>query len=186
VTRPDRQNEPDIKRAGAFLIQFRQSLDVFLRFRKVLIAVSSKIRSSLLRSAGQKSSGVSFRTSHTEVTFPPQPRNNATSGIVFVIDYVSLTPCYIHLRFLLRERQRMSLWEIIIVSLVLFGAGFGVFILYRLRAEPVEDPDDLERVRSIEEARGMRKPQHPPSASLPATLVQALLPWSVTVGNLNL
>ena len=54
----------------------------------------------------------------------------------------------------------MSWGQIIIASVALPAVGFGLFILLRLRAEPVEDEDDLERVRSIEEGLGLRKPPH--------------------------
>jgi hypothetical protein len=37
--------------------------------------------------------------------------------------------------------------EIIIASAALLAAGFGSLILLRLRAKPMEDPDDMERVR---------------------------------------
>jgi hypothetical protein len=45
-------------------------------------------------------------------------------------------------------------------SVVLIGLASGIFILLRLRGEPVEDEDDLERTRSIENGLDLRRPLH--------------------------
>jgi hypothetical protein len=79
----------------------------------------------------------------------------------------------------------MSWGQMIIALLILLGAGFGAFILLRLRAEPVDDPDDLERVRLIKEAMDSRKSERPRSASLPAMLAEAFLSWTITVEGLS-
>lgn len=47
---------------------------------------------------------------------------------------------------------------IITISALALGLAFGIFILVRLRAEPVEDKDDEERRRSIEKSLGLGKP----------------------------
>jgi hypothetical protein len=84
----------------------------------------------------------------------------------------------------------MPLWQTIIALVVLvLGGGFGLFILLRLRAEPEEDPDDMERVRSIEEGLGLRKRPKQRSGLLLAAQIesaQALLNWAFGQGGLLL
>jgi hypothetical protein len=80
----------------------------------------------------------------------------------------------------------MSWGQIIIASLaVLLGIGGGILILLRLRAKPVEDPDDLERVRSIVEGLGLRRPPREHCAFVPAVLnapAQVLAALAIATG----
>jgi len=75
--------------------------------------------------------------------------------------------------------------QIMIASAVLLsGAGFGTFILLRLRAEPVEDKDSMERVSSIEAGLGFGKPPDQHRALPPAVqnaAAQALLPRAIAL-----
>jgi hypothetical protein len=83
----------------------------------------------------------------------------------------------------------MTWGQVIIASAVfLLGVGFGIFVVLRLRAEPVEDKDDLERVRLIEEGLGLRKRPHQRDTFLSAVLnvpAEAFLP-SIAIGNFAL
>jgi hypothetical protein len=74
------------------------------------------------------------------------------------------------------------LGTIITISALALGIAFGVSFLIRLRAEPVEDPDDEIRRRQIEESLGLRNPARE-SGPLPPIVrdsaPQGLLPQSM-------
>jgi hypothetical protein len=79
----------------------------------------------------------------------------------------------------------MTWGQIIIALAVLLSLGFGIFILSRLRSRPAEDPDHLKRVRSIEEALGLRKPPREHCAFVPAVQnapAQVLAVLAIAIG----
>jgi hypothetical protein len=83
----------------------------------------------------------------------------------------------------------MTWGQTIIALLVLFAVGFAILILLRLRARHIEDPDEPERVRSIKEGLGLRKPPREHSSHILAMLnapAQVLAALAIAIGDLAL
>jgi len=78
----------------------------------------------------------------------------------------------------------MSWGHLIIASVIVSAIWFGIFLLLRLRAEPVEDEDDQVRVSSIEGGLGLRKLPHQRNARHPSIqTAPALLPRAIALGD---